>query len=494
MRGEKEETMTQKTKGKRKRTGFIVLLAILACIVLLLAAGYVYLATDQFSIGVLRENYDPDAKYDGKAAYLPDGDVELSLDANDLYWLADTYRVQDSFEMPSVVLKNYAVEIGENVVTLYANAELFGAIPVPLKVVCAAKVDSALDLAITSVNLGKWFEIPVEKLAQFGLESHYRIALDGMLSNDEIQSLRIEKDQIVVTIPFLQDFDEQVIPDMTADTLLLYGAEASDAVQCASACYRSANNGERSDAILAYITGAKDPVEAMTKLLALCDESTTAKILEAQDPFEAHFLMPVTAAEITDGRAENIGIIAEYNRGLETMLHALREKYKALSIELTRNGYLDAATQEPFSLASLSPQLGLNEEQCHPVLLIATETKRAATTADMPQFSEIPKSKGLKLDMALDYMSYDIGAMLKLPGGSTAMLYFASTGEMVIQCLPEETAESTFLEYRVPKLLNLDLAVFSPLRVQHDAPAPDLSRYIIFLPWDIGMVWTPTKG
>ena len=60
--------------------------------------------------------------------------------------------------------------------------------------------------------------------------------------------------------------------------------------------------------------------------------------------------------------------------------------------------------------------------------------------------------------------------------------------------IPEETAESTFLEYRVPKLLNLDLAVFSPLRVQHDAPAPDLSRYIVFLPWDIGMVWTPTKG
>jgi hypothetical protein len=80
----------------------------------------------------------------------------------------------------------------------------------------------------------------------------------------------------------------------------------------------------------------------------------------------------------------------------------------------------------------------------------------------MPQFSEIPKSNGLKLDMALDYMSYDIGAMLQLPDGSKAMLYLASTGEMVIQCLPQATAERTFTEYRAPKLLNLDLAVFAP--------------------------------
>lgn len=485
--------MEQKSKKKKKRTGLIVLLTVLACIVLVLAAGYVYLAADQFSIGALRESYDPDAKYDGDVSYLPNGDVELSLDANDLYWLADTYRLQDSLEMPAAKLKNYAVEIGDNSITLLVNGELFGALPVPLKVVCSVKVDNALDLTITSVNLGKWFEIPVEKLAQFGVESHYRIALDEMLPNNETRSLRVEKDQIVLTVTFLNEFDEQVVPDMTADTLLLYGAEASESVRCASACYRSANSGERCDAILAYITGAQEPVEAMAKLLALCDESTTAKILEEQDSFEAHFLMPVTAAEISKERAENVGIIAEYNRGLETMLGALREKYKALSIELTRTAYLDAATQESFSLASLSPQLGLSEEQCHPVLLIATETQRAATTADMPQFSEIPKSKGLKLDMALDYMSYDIGAMLQLPGGSTALLYLASTGEMVIQCLPQETAESTFSEYRVPKLLNLDLAVFSPLRVRHDAPAPDLSRYIVFLPWDIETVWNTTK-
>jgi len=486
---EAEEAMEQKQK-KKKRVGLTILLVILACIVLIPAVCYAYLAFDHFSIEEMRTGYDPAARYVGDAVYLQNGDVELPLAANDLYWLADAYDMLDSVKIPGASCKNYAVEIGDNTLTLYANGKLFGFLPVPLKVVLSVKIDRALDLTVTGVHLGKWFEIPVEKLAQYGVESHYRIALDGMLTNAQIQSMRVEEGRVVVVVPYVEEFSSQVEPDMTADTLLLYGAGADEAVQCASACYRAAGGDERSELVFSCVTGSQKPVEAMARLLALCDADLAARILGASDLFTAHFLLPVTSEEVSDYREEYDLAIANYNRGLETLLGALREKYKALAIELTRNAYVDVATEEPLSLAALSPQLGLSDDQCHPVLLIATETQRAASTADMPQFSEIPKSNGLKLDMALDYMSYDIGAMLQLPDGSKAMLYLASTGEMVIQCLPQATAERTFTEYRAPKLLNLDLAVFAPLRVRHDAPAPDLNRYIVFLPWDVDAVWS----
>jgi hypothetical protein len=78
--------------------------------------------------------------------------------------------------------------------------------------------------------------------------------------------------------------------------------------------------------------------------------------------------------------------------------------------------------------------------------------------------------------MALEYMSYDIGAMLAMPDGSTALLYYASTGEMIVQCLPQATAESIFAQYRAPKIFNLDTAVYAAQRIKHDAPASDLSE------------------
>lgn len=51
------------------------------------------------------------------------------------------------------------------------------------------------------------------------------------------------------------------------------------------------------------------------------------------------------------------------------------------------------------------------------------------------------------------------------------------------------TAASQFAEYRVTKVLNLDLGIFPHKRVRHDALAPDLGQYIVFLPQDIEEVW-----
>ncbi len=481
--------MEQKPK-KKKHILLTILLVILALILLIPAALYAYLSYDHFHIGDMRAGYDPEAPYAGEAVYLSSGDVEFSLDTEDLYWLIDEYELMDSLNLPGVACTDFAVEIGDDALTLYADMKLLGFLPVPLKAELSVRTGDALYLSVESVRIGKWIEVPIEKLMEYGLESEYEIAFDDLLEDTQIRSVRFENGRIVIVVPFLDDFSRKIGPDMTADTLLLYGAEADGAIQSASACYRAEKVADRIQIIEEYAAAAQQPVEAMARLLALSDADAAAKAVKSLNPMAAHFLLPVSIENVSAYRAAYIETIADYNRKLETLLGTVREKYKALEIELTRSAFLDVATGEPLSLSALCPQLGLTDEQFHPVLLIATEPLKAPLTTDLPQFSEVPKSRGLKLDETLDYMSYDIGVMLAMPDGSTALLYDSSTGEMVVHCLPEATAESIFAEYSVPKLFNLDTAVYASQRVKHDAPASDLNRYIVFLPWDIEATWS----
>lgn len=477
-------------KPKKKKHGLLtVLLVILALIVLIPLALYAYLACDQFHIDDMRAACDLNAPYDGEASYLADGDVEVALGAEDLYWLADAYDLLDSLDIPGVECKKFAVEIGADTLTLYAGMRYLGFLPVPIKAELSVKTDDALYLTIQSVQIGKWIDVPLEKLAEYGVESDYRIAFSDLLADRQIKSMQFVDDGIVAVMPFLDEFSREVKADMTADTLLLYGAETDDVIRTASACYRAETADERGQIIKEAVSSAQAPVDTMTRLLALCSADSAAETIETLDPLAARFLLPVSTEDVASCREAYLESIADYNRKLETLLNTLRERYQSLEIGLTRDAYVNAGTDDAFSLSALCPQLGLTDEQCHPVLLIATEPLKAPSTADLPLFSEIPKSRGLKLDMALDYMSYDIGAMLAMPDGSTALLYYASTGEMIVQCLPQATAESIFAQYRAPKIFNLDTAVYAAQRIKHDAPASDLSEYIVFLPWDIETVW-----
>lgn len=483
--------MEQKQKQKKKKHPLLtVLLVILALVVLIPAALYAYLSFDHFHIDDLRAAYDPGAPYAGGAVYLSNGDVRVPLCSEDLYWLADEYDLPDSLDIPGVECTNFAVTIGDDALTLYANIKYGGFLPVPIRADFSVGTGDVLHLTLRSVKIGNWIDVPLEKLAEYGIQSDYEIVLGDLLEDTQIQSVRFETDKIVAVVSFLGGFSRYIEPDMTADTLLLYGAETDGAVASSSACSHTENADTREQIVCEYVSAAQRPAEALTRLLALCGASAAERAIGALDPFSAHFLLPASVSDIASCRESYIETIANYNRGLETLLDALRERYKALEVELTRNAYADAATGETLSLAALCPQLGLTDETCHPVLLIATEPLKAPSTADMPLFADVPKSRGLKLDMALDYMSYDIGVMLVMPDGSTALLYYASTGEMVVQCLPEAIAENVFAQYRAPKLFNLDTAVYAALRVKHDAPAPDLYRYIVFLPWDVEAVWS----
>lgn len=481
--------MKQQPK-KKKRLWLKTLLVTLAITILMIPVVlYGYLAYDHFHIDDMRAGYTFDAPYIGEAVYQANGDVKIPLVAEDLYWLIDEYQLLDLLDLSDIACRKVAVEIGDASLTIYADVQYKGILPLPVRIDLSVQTGATLEVSVTNVYIGKWFEVPTEILAQLGVENQYSISIDELLTDTQITSIGFEDEKIIVTGPFLREFSQEVSPDMTADTLLLYGVNNDDAVNLASACYRAENNEARGQIIREHVSGAQKPVDAMLRLLSFCDTGSAAGTVNGLGDFRAHFFLPVSVEDVSDCRDTYLERIANYNGKLEKLLTAVREKYKALEIKLTRNAYEDATTGEALSLAALCPDLGLDDSQCHPVLLIATEPLKAPFTTDLPPYSEIPKSSGLQLAMTRDYLRNDIGVMLTLPDGSIAMIYYASTGELVVQCLPQATAASQFAEYRAPKVLNLDLAIFSTKRVRHDAPAPGLSQYIVFLPQDIEEVW-----
>ena len=466
-----------------------VLFTTLGVLLLLPVVLYAYLSFDHFQIDGKRADYDFLASYAGEAVYQADGDVKIPLAAEDLYWLIDEYQLLDLLDFSGVSCRQVAIEIGDATLTIYADALYKEILPLPVRLDLSVQTGDTLKVSVTNVYIGKWLEIPAEILEKLGVDKQYNISRDELLTDTKIHSIVFENKRIVVTGPFLSELSEEIDPDMTADTLLLYSAANDEAISQASACYRADTDNVRRQIIRNYVAGSQKPVDALVRLLSLCDTATASEAIDTLDAFRAHFFFPSSIEDVSAYRNTYIERIASYNRKLEGMLSAVREKYKALGIKLTRDAYEDAATGETLSLAALCPDIGLEDSQCHPVLFIATEPLKAPFTADLPLYSEIPKSPGLKLAMTRDYLRNDIGVMLTLPDGSIAMIYYASTGELVVQCLPQATAASQFAEFSVPKVLNLDLAIFSTKRVRHDAPAPDLNQYIVFLPQDIEKVW-----
>lgn len=480
--------MKQQSK-KGKQVWLKVLLTVIGVLLLIPAVLYAYLSYDHFRIDEKRADYDISAPYTGEAVYQANGDVKIPLEAEDLYWLIDEYQLLNELSIYDIDCRKVAVDIDDSKLTVYANLLYKGILPLPLRVDLSIQGSAVLNISVVSAHIGKWFEIPTEILAKLGMENQYNISCDELLTDTLITSIVFENKGIIVTGPFLSEFSQEINPDMTADTLLLYGAENDETINQASACYRADSGNVRGQIIRNYVASAQKPVDALVRLLSLCDTTTASEAINTLDAFRARFFFPSSIEDVSAYRNTYIEKIALYNRKLEAMLTKVREKYKALEIKLTRDAYEDTTTNKTLSLAALYPDLGLDDSQCHPVLFIATEPLKSPYTADLPLFSQIPQSPRLKLDMTRDYLSNDIGVMLMLPDGSTAMIYYASTSELVVQCLPQATAANLFEEYRVPKVLNLDLAIFSTERIRHDAPAPDLSQYIMFLPWDIEKVW-----
>ena len=467
--------MAQKQKKKR-RVGLTIFLVILALIILLPVGLFIYLSAEHFPIAKMQAEHPYTETYTGFREY-GNGQVSLQLDEAEVYWLAEYYELSE-LEIPMLTLNGYAVELEDDSAQLYADLTFAEFLPLPVyaKVSFGEAENETVPVIVEEAKLGKWLPVPLKLLEKFGVDLNISLDLNEELDGYRFTSLSLSDGLLHASVELEKSYGYGFAPDRTAETLLFYGAD-SEYLSAASDCFKT-----RGSSNFDVICGAEDAARTVTHLLALSPDSPEAAYMEKLTEIDLRYMLPVSADEVVSLREAYTTEIAEYNRKLQSLLDGVRSTYAGLGLYLAADGYQDAATGEPFSVSAIVPELGIADEDFRLMLLTATDPIKHPLTADLPPFSEIPRQSDQVPADAMKNVPYDIGVMLPMPSGDHAMLYYVSTGEMVIQAIPDAMVAEMLETYAVPNILNLDFAIYGVIRFTSKAPAEDLADYIVFLP------------
>lgn len=476
---------------KKRHVGRAILLTLLALIVLAVGGICLYLSIDHFDIDARYEAAQPTEAYDGTTVYAGD-EAEIDLTESELQWLIREYDLLQEVEIPEIAIDGYAFAINRDGITVDARLKAFDVLPVPLSVTTAFSNPrgSVFQLTVQKIRLGKWIEIPLTVLDRFGLEKTVTVDLADYDKKINFQSAELRDGAIHLTVGLSQKYVQWIGSNPMAEILLLHGETPTEYLNLAAEASHFDDTLALFDFLFEQVFAATDPAETVTHLLALSTDGLEKEFLPRLTPFEHRYLLPISAERVRSLHESYLAPIIEKNRGYEQLLDALRERYKNLEIELRKTAYYDLAAEENLSVSALVPELGLDEETCRVLLLTANEPRKYPLAAEMPTFGDVPKQKGLRLKDATNLVKYDIGLILPMASGDYAMLYYLSTGELVIHCLPEAQVADTLEEYAKPQLMNLDAAVYSHRRITNAAPAEDLQPYIVFAPYGVNFEYT----
>jgi len=473
-------------RKRQRHVGRTVLAVLLVLIGLIVGGSYIYLSLDHFDIAARCEADAPQKTYGGKTVYAGDT-ASFTLDESELYWLMHEYGMLDDLGIDGVCVDGAAIDLLDGGARVDIDATLFGFLPVPLSVETEVNNTRGSEFLLTlqSVRLGKWLQVPLSLFDRVGLETTYAFDLSEFDEGMNFRSAAVRDGEIHVELTLRKTFAERIGPDQTAEILLLYGEAETEHIRRAADASRIADAPALRAYLFESIFSSDDPVETVTHLLALSQQGLEEHYLAQLTPFEQRYLMPIVPTRVQALHTEYRAPVIEKNRAYQNLLDAVREKYKNLEIELRKKTYFDLTAQQPLSIAALSDALKLDDAACRAMLLTAIEPRKYPLSAEMPHLADIPKERGLRIGDTMESIPYDIGLIVPLEGGATAMLYYFSSGEFVIHCLPEAEVESTLAAYAAPQLLNLDLAVFGARRIVNDPPAADLAPFVVFLPYAI---------
>ena len=454
--------MERKKKCHVGRTIFLILL-----LLILLAVGgiYLYLTMDHFDIDARYEAARPTETYQGTTVYAGDS-AEIALTESEINWLIQEHELLEELDFSQIVLEGYAIDLNSDGITFDARLKAFDLLPVPLSVQTdfVNPRGGVFELTVQQIHLGKWIEIPLSVLDRFGVEKTFSVDLADYDDGLGFRSAKLQDGAIRLTVDLGKKYVQWIKADPMAEILLLYGEAPTEYLTLAAEANHIESALDLIDFLYERVFAADDPVETVTQLLALSAEGAEKKYLSELTTFEQRYLLPISAERVQSLHQEYLVPIAQQNRAYEQLLNALREKYKNLEIQLRKTDYYDLTQDAPLS-------------------------RKYPLAAEMPTFRDVPKQKGLKLKDATNLVKNDIGLIIPMETGAYAMVYYLSTGELVIHCLPEGETESTLKQFAAPQLMNLDSAVYGARWVTNGAPAEGLKPYIVFTPYAVDFVY-----
>lgn len=471
---------------REKHVGRTVFLIILAVLLLLPAAAYGYLALSDFDEAIpLAEIETVAAKpYDGERTVASDGAVTVLLDAADVCWLINEYGLLDELAAYSqtIALRSAGVSFFEGGLALYAKGKVLGFLPLPVRV--SADADFAngdLRLTVRDVTVGKWIHVAPEKLASFGVDEVITVdAGEVGLDRNGTREIRFLQEGVQVTRTKLGSLLSDVFPSTraVAKALAAYGeteALAGNQLLQVAANYENVASGSKE--LSKSFVFADDPYRSLAPFLAAGEPARTLRALDAMEPFDRHFLVGVTEAELTQARGALCAQIAQKQSAYEGWLTALREKYRAGGLTLDVAGWIDNDTGEALALTS---PMGEGVES-RALLLYSKDALHAVKTADMPLLKDAPHQSAAALQGMYDGIPYDIGILTRLPSGIAALIYYEATGDFIVHCMHDARYDAYMTARKQPFVFMDGDIPRPPTRALQAAPAAACSPYEVLL-------------
>lgn len=453
-------------KTGKKRTGLVILIVVLSIIILLPVGAYAFLSLTQFGGGGL----SPDESYEatpftGKAELSPDGSVSAILGEEDVYYLAARSDVNSILkQLPKdIKLFWWRISLCEGGVDVYANGEAYGFIPLSLKVNIALRASEDASIIFAepkSVMLGKHITLAADKLYSFGLQPSYTLYTQGMGFPSSISDIEFLPEGIRVTAKLEKEPFERMMALARANAYETY-VFSGDALADGNPLYPLAadNSGApiSGDDIFAGAAATRDYKKALCGLAALCEKESASAELSVFSEFEKRFFLNWDEQIEQDMRESYAEARISGRRAYETMLNALREKYKAMELTLDTCFILDSATNEKVKLASLPGGESINDDTSRIILLHSFEPTYAVKTDDMPALKDVPATS-VKVYRDEYYMRpYDLGVLLVLPTGEHALMYYELSGRFVVHMVSDffyhKHMEDSLLQFATADLI-----------------------------------------
>lgn len=486
--------MEQKKKRHIGRTIFIVILVLILLIPVL---AYAYLALMGFSPEAMRAadthgDHIQGEPYPIMRQYAEDGSITIYLTENELYRIADEYEADALIRenLPDFLsIKAWSFQLRDGGLDLYADAQAFGFLPLPLHAGADAAFERGLVAAtLKEVHLGKWLSIPMDKLRSLGLPESFDIELDQGGAHDKVQSLVFRADGVELTDRVLKSILPGIFQEAKplAEAFGVYGIPLPDDSALMHMAADLTGSTADHGALFAALADASDPNGTLLALTAMYSSNLSMAMgrFSLLEPFEREYIMPMTEKEIEAEHVRITAQLADAQLRYETLLTAVREQYKAGGLTLDTESILDNATGQKLLLAPLAPGLALDDGACRVLLMHSMEPGHPVKTADMPLLADVPKTSDKATGGAYAQIPYDLGILLRFPSGVHAVVHYESNGMLVINCIPPELYEQLLTDPRQPYVVSDHLPKPS-MRFTMDAPSAQVNGFTLLIPDEV---------
>ena len=444
------------TQKKKKRWLLWVLVPLA-----LLALGALALVFVLGNSGVSGRYDDPEAilaqyERDGFASLIrqKDGTATLTLEKEDLYYLADQYDIcrtlREALEADGDLMR-YGFRLQDGKVNLYLLRRTIGRLPLTYRAVFVPRSEgAALVFSPEDVVMGTRIRLKESRWPEV-LRKEYKLDLSGTEFGGDITAVYLRGSSAMVEFAGLRALDSA---RLTADQALLTAMSFLGTPREAAGMYdllRGRVGGViPAEELGAAVLSGSDPADTLSDWMAWCVPSSLSSLWEGRSALIRQQIWE-PELQLSDMKQQMlVKYLADEQGKYERLLFALRETYRSGALKLSDGGLYNSAGEkvDPSTLSKLN----VTPTDSRIVFLLSPSGSQEISCQDMPTLEEVPKVDWRTASLDDAALVPDLGVVLTTGGNIPILLHRRADGTLVFREITQDLYISVLVEQGIPRI------------------------------------------